>query len=248
MAGADHAGDDGLDSLAQGVFVVGGVFVLVAGQGIGARLVVAAGQEAAAIIHDGDPVGRQRGDGGGHKVLDGLDLAAVHAAAGLQHDRSRRGLVIARKNLALGDDKMDAGAFHALDGLDGAGQLAFQGAQMIDVLDKGGGAEGVGLVEDLIADAGGGQIVLGQRHAQLGHLVGGDQDGAAILDVILDGHGVQLAGDGGGIARVQAGEQDGLGRLGDGAGDIKEEGGQHGGNAGHDAEPCRTHLFEKLRH
>ena len=51
---------------------------------------------------------------------------------------------------------------------------------LIDVLHEGGGAEGVRLVEDLIADAGGGQIVLGQRHAQLGHLVGGHQDRAAV--------------------------------------------------------------------
>ena len=75
---------------------------------------------------------------------------------------------------------MHAGAFDAVDGLDRARQFAFQGAQAVDVLDEGGGAEGVGLVEDLIADAGGGQIVLRQRHAQLGHLVGGHQDGAAI--------------------------------------------------------------------
>ena len=75
---------------------------------------------------------------------------------------------------------MDPGAVDAVDGLDRAGQLAFQRAQAIDVLDKGGGAESVGLVENLIADAGGGQIVLGQRHAQLGDLVGGHQDRAAI--------------------------------------------------------------------
>ena len=75
---------------------------------------------------------------------------------------------------------MDAGAFDAINGLNRARQLAFQRAQTVDVLDKGGGAEGIGLVENLIADAGGGQIVLGQRHAQLGHLVGGNQDRAAV--------------------------------------------------------------------
>ena len=84
---------------------------------------------------------------------------------------------------------MDAGAFDPVDGLDRARQFALQRAQPVDVLHKGGGAEGVGLVENLVAHAGGGQIVLGQRHAQLGHLVGGHQDGAAIaLGVIFDVH------------------------------------------------------------
>ena len=143
---------------------------------------------------------------------------------------------------------MHARAFDAVDGLDRAGEFAFQRAQPVDVLDEGGGAEGVGLVEDLIADAGGGQIVLGQLHAQLGHLVGGNQDRAAVaLGVVFHVHGVELGGDRGGVARLQAGIEDGLRRLGDHAGDIEEEGGQHGGDAGHDAEPRRVRPFEKFR-
>ena len=38
---------------------------------------------------------------------------------------------------------MDAGGLDAVDGPDGAGELAFQRAEMIDVLDEGGGAERV---------------------------------------------------------------------------------------------------------
>ena len=72
MAGAHHAGDDGFDALAQPVFVIGGVLVLVGGRGVGAGLVVAAGQQIAAIVDDGDAVGGQAGDGGGHQMLDGL--------------------------------------------------------------------------------------------------------------------------------------------------------------------------------
>ncbi len=143
---------------------------------------------------------------------------------------------------------MDPRRLDALDGLHRAGEFAFERALVIDVLHKGGGAEGVGLVENLIAHAGGGQIVLGQRHAQLGHLVGRNQDRAAILDVVFHGHAVQLGGDGGGVARFQSGEEDGLGRFGDRARDIKEEGGEHGGHAGHDAEPRCSDLFEELRH
>ena len=109
--------------------------------------------------------------------------------------------------------------------------------RLINVLDEGGGAEGVRLVENLVADAGGGQIVLGQLHAQLGHLVGGNQDRAAVaLGLVFDVHGVELGGDGGGVARLEAGVKDRLGRLGDDACDIEEEGGQRRGHTGHDAE------------
>ena len=70
MAGADHAGDDGFDALAQPVFVIGGVLFLVGGAGVGAGLVVAAGQKIAAVVDDGDAVGgrgwrrRRRPDAG----------------------------------------------------------------------------------------------------------------------------------------------------------------------------------------
>ena len=50
---------------------------------------------------------------------------------------------------------------------DGAGQLALERAQMVDVLDEARGAECVGLVEDLVADAAAlGQAALGELHAQ----------------------------------------------------------------------------------
>ena len=57
MAGADHAGQDGFDALAQPVFIIGGALVLVGAGGVVAGLVVAAGQKIAAIVHDGDAVG-----------------------------------------------------------------------------------------------------------------------------------------------------------------------------------------------
>ena len=79
MAGAHHAGDDGFDALAQRVLVIGGVLVLAAGHGVGTGLVVAAGQQVAVVVDDGDTVGGEGGDGGRHQVLDRLDLAAVHA-------------------------------------------------------------------------------------------------------------------------------------------------------------------------
>jgi len=41
----------------------------------------------------------------------------------------------------------------AIERPDGAGELALKRAQVIDVLDEAGGAERVGLVENLVADA-----------------------------------------------------------------------------------------------
>jgi hypothetical protein len=43
------------------------------------------GQQVAVIVHDGDAVGVQVGDGGGHQMLDGRDLFMLQHAAGLQH-------------------------------------------------------------------------------------------------------------------------------------------------------------------
>jgi hypothetical protein len=199
------------------------------------------------IVDDRDAVGRQGRNRGGHKMLDGADLAAVKPAAGLQHHAGGRLLVVAAENLPLGDHQVHARGLDAVDGLDRACQFAFERAQPVDVLDEGGGAESIRLVEYLIADAGGGQIVLRQRHAQLGHLVRRHQHRAAVLDVILDRHGVQLGCDLGGIARLQPGEQNGLGGLGDGAGYIKKECSQDGGHTGHDAEPRRSDCFEEIR-
>ena len=153
---------------------------------------------------------------------------------------------VAREDLPLRDDQMHARAVDAVDGLDGAGKLAFQRAQAVDVLDEGGGAEGVGLVEDLVADAGGGQVLRGQLHAQLGDLVGRDQDRAAVaLGVIGHVHGVELGGDRGGVARLEPGKQDRFRRLGDHARDIEKECGERGGDTRHDAEPRGAHTFEE---
>src|SRR6201992_3292801 len=67
-------------------------------------------------------------------------------------------------------------------------QFALQRAQMIDVLDEAGGAERVGFVEDLVADAAAlGQVALGEVHPQPGDLVLGDHDHGAVI--------AQLEGD-----------------------------------------------------
>ena len=93
-------------------------------------------------------------------------------AAHAQHDRGRRLDLVAREQRALGQDEMHARGLHPVDRPDGARKLAFERAQVIDVLHEGGGAERVGLVEDLVADAAAlGQAALGELHAQARHLV-----------------------------------------------------------------------------
>ena len=85
------------------------------------------------------------------------------------HARSRPTVpAFSRENSGRsGQHEMDARRLDAVDGADGAGQLALERAQMVDVLDEAGGAERVGLVEDLVADAAAlGQAAFGELHAQ----------------------------------------------------------------------------------
>ena len=96
---------------------------------------------------------------------------------------------------------MDPGGLDAVDGADGAGQFALQRAQMIDVLDEAGGAERVGFVEDLVADAAAlGQAALGELHAQPGDLVlWHHDDGAVVAQFVGDRLAFQVLDDGGGV-------------------------------------------------
>ncbi len=83
---------------------------------------------------------------------------------------------------------MNARGLHSFDAADGAGELAFERAQMIDVLNEARGAKGVGFVEDLVADAAAlGQAGFGELHAEPGDLVFGyHDDGPVVLELISD--------------------------------------------------------------
>ena len=80
---------------------------------------------------------------------------------------------------------------------DGAGELALERAQMVDVLDEAGGAERVGLVEDLVADAAAlGQAALGELHAQARDLVlRHHDDGAVVAHFVGDGLALEVLDD-----------------------------------------------------
>ena len=127
---------------------------------------------------------------------------------------------------------MDARALHTVDGPDGARELAFECAQMVDVLDEAGGAERVRLVEDLVADAAAlGQAALGELHADAGHLVARHHhDGAVVLQLVGDALALEVLHDRSGILRRQIGED----RRHLRRGDAQDDEGEHADQCGRD--------------
>ena len=81
---------------------------------------VAAGEQLAPFVDDGDVVGREAGDGGGHEVLNRGDLTIAETRARLEHDGGRWRLVGLGEDLTLGNDEVDAGGFDGVDRADGA--------------------------------------------------------------------------------------------------------------------------------
>ncbi len=199
----------------------------------------AVGEQLTGFIDDRDPLRLQAVDGGGDDVADRLDLLRLERSAHPHHDRGRRFRRFARKQRALGQHQMDAGGLDAVDGADGAGQFALERAQMIDVLDEAGGAERVGFVEDLVADAAAlGQAALGELHAQPGDLVFRHHDDGAVV-AQLEGYRLafQVLDDPGGVLGAEVGKQGGHLRRGDAHDDEREEADQRCGDRDHRHQP-----------
>src|SRR5437867_3693188 len=176
---ADHRGDDRLDLVAYALLERSAA--LVADRVLGV-LAGAVGQQPAGLVDDRYPLRLQPVDGGGDDVADGADLLRFEAAAHPHHDRGRRLRRFARKQRPLRQHQMHSGRLDAVDGADGAGEFALQCAQMIDVLDKAGGAEGVRFVENLITDAAAlGQVAFGELHPQPRDLVLRHHDDGAFV-------------------------------------------------------------------
>ena len=151
-----------LDLVAQPLFVRRLPFV---GADIAAVGIVAGavGEQLSLLVDDRDALRPQAVDGGRDQMPDGAHLLRLERAAHLQHDRCRRVELVAREQRPLRHHQMHAGILHAVDRADGARQLALQRAQIVDVLDEARGAERVGLVENLVADAAAlGQAAFGQ--------------------------------------------------------------------------------------
>ena len=78
------------------------------------------------------------------------------------------GSILSRENSGRsGSTKCTRAACTRSSAADGAGQLTFERAQVVDVLDEASGAKRVRLVENLVADAAAlGQAAFGELHAQ----------------------------------------------------------------------------------
>jgi hypothetical protein len=130
---------------------------------------------------------------------------------------------------------------------DGAGEFALQRAQMVDVLDEACGAERIGLVENLVADAAAlGQVGFGELHPQPRDLVLRHHDDRAFV-AQLEGNrlALQILDDAGGIFGGEIGEQGGHLRRRDAHDDKGEEADQRGRDRNHGHQPCRTRPLRK---
>ena len=180
-------------------------------------------------------------------MADGANLLRLERAAHPHHDRGRRLRRFARKQRPFRQHQMDPGGLDAVDGADGAGQFALQRAQMIDVLDEAGGAERVGFVEDLVADAAAlGQAALGELHAQPGDLVLRHHDhGAVVAQFEGDRLPLQVLDDAAGIFGREIGEQGGHLRRGDAHDDKGEEADQRGCHRDHRHQARSAQTFQE---
>ena len=127
---------------------------------------------------------------------------------------------------------MDAGRDDPVERLDRAGDLAFERAQVIDVLDEARRREAVALVEDLPADAAARrQALLGEAHAELRDVVLRHHDaGAVTFKLVGDVLALELLHHRGGVLRREVGEERnhrGRGEADDDEGEEADEGERH---------------------
>ena len=181
-------------------------------------------------------------------MLDGADFFIRELATDRQNDRRSRILLVAREQGALGQDQMHTGGFDARKRGNGARELAFEGAHIVEILHETRGAQGALLVEDFVAHLTlGRQPILRQLHADAGDLVAWDKNCVPIPayfvgDVLL----LQLVDDGRRVLEGQprierrqlwgrrAHEQEG-----------EEPKHQHGDD-GHGRKPLQTEAVEEL--
>ena len=188
---AHHGAEDGFDALDIALLDVAHVAQL---RRVEARGVVLERrrQQAAGLVDHRHIGQRQVRHAARHQVANGLHLRAVEHAARIQLEQHRRaGLgLLAHEHRRLGHCQMHAGGLHLLHGLDGAGELAFQGALVIDLLGKLAGAEFLVLHQLEAGLAALGQplrseLQTGFMHARLGHHDGGAAFGEAVRHVHL---------------------------------------------------------------
>ena len=143
---------------------------------------------------------------------------------------------------------MHAGVLDAVERADGAGELAFERAHVIDVLHEARGAERLRLVENLVADAAAlGQAAFGERHAQPGDAVLRHHDDVAVVAQLV-GHGltIELLHDRGGIVVGEVGEQRRHLRRRHPQDEEGEEADQRDGDGAHGGDARRAERLDEL--
>ena len=99
-------------------------------------------------------------------MADGTHLLGFQGAVDLDHDRRRRLDLVSREQRAFRHYQVHACGDHAVDAADSARELAFERAQIIDILHETRRAQRVRLVENLVTDAAAlGQPLSGKRHS-----------------------------------------------------------------------------------
>ena len=127
----------------------------------------------------------------------------------------------------------------AVDAADGTGEFAFECAQVVDILNETRGAERVGLVENLIADAAAlRQAALGEFHPQPRHTILRHHDDAAVVTQLVgNSFAIEFLYDRSRIAKRQVGKKGGHLRRGyaqhqkSEEADKRDRDGAHGGDA-----------------
>ena len=244
--------DDALDDIHDPRLQPGlGRLLCVLGRGGAETLGVRAGRQGpVGRVGQGDLLGLHVGHRRGDDIADGLDLGTGQLAAGDTHNhRGGRFGRVRLEQLAARQGDHDPGRVDPAHRQDGAGQLALEGAFLVEVLLKLGLAEHRLIVENFVADrARSHQPLAGNQHARLAHLIATDEDGRAVsLGGVFDPGGVESGRDLGRLLEVEVGVQQGIRSLADAQHDGDQHGRDAGGNAQHHGQPTDSESLQRRR-
>src|SRR3989344_94959 len=232
VVGAQHRLQDVAHTLGVAALDLAHVLQLLRVQaGLIGRAVLLASQQRATLVNDADGLGRHLRHAGRHQVHDAGELTAVEGAAGVegQHHRCGGLLLLAEKAIWVGQGQVHAGALHTGDGLDRAGQLAFQATLEVQALLELGGAELLVFHQLEAHHRAFGQAGRGQFQAHVVHLVGRHQDGGAAVGVLVGHlHLLQLGQDRAAILVRQVGVEHAVVALATPQRHGHQDGDQHG--------------------
>jgi len=212
--------------------------------------VLARSEHLAGGIEHGDVVGVETGNGRGDEVANRCGGLAASLASGADHHRGRRFLRAAAEIADIGHDDMDAGGVDAVDRLDGAADLAFQGAHAGHFLHEGGEAERADIVEEFVAGIGAvGQAAFGEQKAGLAGRAGGDAQALAIgSDFEINAGFGKRDADLVEIVRLKAHIQGLVGRLVDVHGGKKNDRHRRDANTDQCDQPCLPQGGKVFKH